>query len=88
LSYLVKEGSMSMFSLMRNVGQGSRQQDLQGEFKIKLQSSCSDIVVNFISVKGLKLGLILTGSEKTILYIFSFYRCFYYIQTLRPNKLP
>jgi hypothetical protein len=49
---------------MRNVGHGSRQQDLQGEFKTKLQSSCSDIVVNFAYVKGLLLGLTLTGSEK------------------------
>jgi hypothetical protein len=56
---------MSMFSLMRNVGQGSRQHDLQGEFKTNLRRSCSDIVVNFSYVKGLLLGLTFTGSEKT-----------------------
>jgi hypothetical protein len=50
---------MSMISLMRNVGQGSRQQDLQGEFKVNLQSSCSDIVVNFSNVKGLILTKIM-----------------------------
>jgi hypothetical protein len=54
-----------MFSLMRNIGQVSRQQDLQGEFKTNLHSSCSDIVVNFSYVKGLLLGLTLTGSEKS-----------------------
>jgi hypothetical protein len=53
-----------MFSLMRNVGQGSRQQDLQGEFKTNLRRSCSDIVVNFSYVKGLLLGLTFTDQKK------------------------
>jgi hypothetical protein len=56
---------MSIFSLMRKVGQGSREQDLQGEFKTNLQSSCLDIVMNLSNIGGLQLGLTLTGSEQT-----------------------
>jgi hypothetical protein len=56
---------MSIFSLMRNVGHGSRKQDLHGEFKTNLRSSSSDIVRNLSNIGGLKPGLKLTGSEQT-----------------------
>jgi hypothetical protein len=66
LAYLVNKGSiMSIFSLMRNVGQWSREQDLQGEFRTNLQRSCSDIVTNLSNIVGLNLGLTLKGSEQT-----------------------
>jgi hypothetical protein len=55
---------MSILSLMRTVGQGSREQKLHGEFKTNLGSTCLDIVRNLSNIGVLKPGLKLTGSEQ------------------------
>jgi hypothetical protein len=46
--------------LARDQGNNTGKENLKQNYL----SSCSDIVVNFSNVKGLKLGLTLTGSEK------------------------
>jgi hypothetical protein len=57
LTNSINEASlMSIFSLIRNIRQGSREQDLQGKFKTNKRRSCSDIVTNLSNIGGLKPG--------------------------------